>query len=1030
MSQSGIISIENVNPDIPLEFDADSGSAMAVANTINVFGGAGIATSAAGNTITIALTGGGAGIDSVALDGGTTPIEADALGLITHTGLLTVAGTNPIITYGTGANSYQTRVQLSQAIPSADSTKVGLSNFNSNQFTVDSDGYVSLVGQVLAIDSVAVQTGTSPVVPNAAGLLTINGAVVAAGTNPVRSDGTDANTLAIEVQVASAITGAPGDKNNAGIASFNDVFHDVDADGYVSPTTNWEQTSMHGWNGSIVESASVVVSSDGAVITLSVEKNGGGDLTVVFSDPDLYYVWDTTPADTVTLTAGTDTVPVLNYVYFLNSTKTLTASTSSWPATEHAPIATVLCQTAASIVTDGPYKVHAWTDHVVASDKQGHIGDINFWIRQQAATWVSGVTQTYTITPNGGSADNVVLTTTSGVVLQLHTHTFPAFSGTPDYYVVNDFVTPYLKVTDLNALLTDSTGATMSGRYFSLVIWGCVSEETGDCKLFVNLPGGSYNNSSGLLDDIDAYSNYTIPSLFKGTGFLISEWKLRHQAAASGTWTSIDEISLLGLFPSLSAGGFPGSIAFTTDSGVATPASNNINILGAVVAAGTSPFATSGTGSTVTSNVQISQAIASTDATKIGLANFNSAHFSVDANGFVELAGGQPINTINGDSGSITGSTVTIYANQASTNAGSSVKFVNSGTTSTFNVTDTGLNTLIGSLAGNSSLTGQFNTSLGYGTLRALTSGANNVALGINSMINVQTGFQNVAVGYNSMGSGAATSSGNVALGVNCMINLTSGGNNVGVGSCMGAGTITNTNNVAVGHVSLNALSSGTGNTAVGQNALNDMSTGDYNTAIGINALETISSGTWNTALGINSGQSNTTTDSHNIYIRNVGASGESNTIRIGTQGNGNGEQDTCFVAGIAGVTVSNQANVVIDTTTGQLAEGAATGTYAWIDTSGAFSPLKGNGYFITATATGTLPASPTQGDTIQFFVDTTDILTIQTAGTQTIRMGTLITSGGGTAVSTQRGDSCELVYRASNDSWQCVDMIGTWVIS
>jgi len=232
MSQSGIISIENVNPDIPLEFDADSGSAMAVANTINVFGGAGCVTSAAGNTITIALTGGGAGIDSVALDAGTTPIEADGAGLITHTGLLTVAGTDPIITYGTGANSYQTRVQLSQALVSADLTKVGLSNFNSNQFTVDVDGYVSLVGQGLAIDSVAVQTGTSPVVPNAAGLITINGATVAAGTNPVRSDGTDANTLALEVQISQAI--AATDATKIGLANFNSAHFSVDANGFVS----------------------------------------------------------------------------------------------------------------------------------------------------------------------------------------------------------------------------------------------------------------------------------------------------------------------------------------------------------------------------------------------------------------------------------------------------------------------------------------------------------------------------------------------------------------------------------------------------------------------------------------------------------------------------------------------------------------------------------------------------------------------------------------------------------------------------
>lgn len=71
------------------------------------------------------------------------------------------------------------------------------------------------------------------------------------------------------------------------------------------------------------------------------------------------------------------------------------------------------------------------------------------------------------------------------------------------------------------------------------------------------------------------------------------------------------------------------------------PTGNAITLNGAVVAAGTNPVRTDGTGvSTAAVEVQISQAVAATDATKIGLANFNSAQFSVDANGFVTLIGG------------------------------------------------------------------------------------------------------------------------------------------------------------------------------------------------------------------------------------------------------------------------------------------------------------------------------------------------------------------------------------------------------
>lgn len=107
-------------------------------------------------------------------------------------------------------------------------------------------------------------------------------------------------------------------------------------------------------------------------------------------------------------------------------------------------------------------------------------------------------------------------------------------------------------------------------------------------------------------------------------------------------------------------------------------------------------------------------------------------------------------------------------------------------------------------------------------------------------------------------------------------------------------------------------------------------------------------------------------------------------------------------------------------------------GGFTWNDVSGAFSPLKNNGYFVTATATGTLPASPSQGDTIKFFVDhATQVLTIDAPGTQIIRIGTLVSSAGGTAVSTAHGDSVELVYRASDTCWCAIaGFTGTWTMA
>jgi hypothetical protein len=80
--------------------------------------------------------------------------------------------------------------------------------------------------------------------------------------------------------------------------------------------------------------------------------------------------------------------------------------------------------------------------------------------------------------------------------------------------------------------------------------------------------------------------------------------------------------------------------SFVTNSGTAIPALNVLNIFGATSVAGSTPFSTTGSGNTVTGKIQLSQAILATDATKVGVAAFDSTIFAVDSNGFVTLVGG------------------------------------------------------------------------------------------------------------------------------------------------------------------------------------------------------------------------------------------------------------------------------------------------------------------------------------------------------------------------------------------------------
>ena len=163
---------------------------------VNITNGAG--------TITIGLTGGGTGIDSVAVQTGTSPVLPDGSGLITINGAVVAAGTNPVRSDGTGANTLAIEVQTSQALAAADATKIGLSNFDSASFAVAATGFVTLTSAGLAWTNV---TGTSAVMvksnayqANNVGLVTLTMPSVASSTfgDTIRVGGFGAGGWAIQ----------------------------------------------------------------------------------------------------------------------------------------------------------------------------------------------------------------------------------------------------------------------------------------------------------------------------------------------------------------------------------------------------------------------------------------------------------------------------------------------------------------------------------------------------------------------------------------------------------------------------------------------------------------------------------------------------------------------------------------------------------------------------------------------------------------------------------------------------------------
>ena len=261
-------------------------------------------------------------------------------------------------------------------------------------------------------------------------------------------------------------------------------------------------------------------------------------------------------------------------------------------------------------------------------------------------------------------------------------------------------------------------------------------------------------------------------------------------------------------------------------------------------------------------------------ATYPSTAGTNGNILQSNGTNFTSVAFPTRVTTINGDSGSITGATVTIFANRTANATGRTVAFINSSATSTFTLTDASDNILLGRVAGNATLSGSSNLGIGAGALNALTSGAQNVALGQSSQTGMTSGVQNISIGYTSLTSNQ-TGNGSVAIGFECLNAYT------GAGSC---------------------------------------------TAIGWRCLNNSVSGSFNIGLGIGAGNAYTGAETSNLVIANTGVVGESNVIRIGTTGTSSGQQNKCYIAGINGVTVTGTA--VLCATDGQLGTIASSERY------------------------------------------------------------------------------------------------------
>lgn len=321
--------------------------------------------------------------------------------------------------------------------------------------------------------------------------------------------------------------------------------------------------TYNNFNGMFKEPFDADVTSNGTTITMSIEKTGTGDLTTLFSSGVLAY--DTTPADTIALTAGSDASPQKNYIYILQTAPTtLVKSTSSWPAGEHIKIGFFFCQSASSTQTAGGALINQnWNDFIFDGNNQGHLSHVTERMRMSGTVYFDGVDG------NGGTTSyytlgvgNTEFICTSGFVFQLHKQTFPAFntSSGDTIHVVNWNGESFRALTELFDITADSTGATIgNNKFFNLIIWGVINKSGEHQAVMINLPNGFYNSQSEAENDVSGFDVFSIPrefSIDSTTGFLIARTTFQMKA----TWVHASTVDLRGTTPQTASGGAGGIV--------------------------------------------------------------------------------------------------------------------------------------------------------------------------------------------------------------------------------------------------------------------------------------------------------------------------------------------------------------------------------------------------------------------------------------------------------------------------------------
>lgn len=451
---------------------------------------------------------------------------------------------------------------------------------------------------------------------------------------------------------------------------------------------------------------------------------------------------------------------------------------------------------------------------------------------------VSGTVDHAVLVGNATNSINSLAVAASGTVLTGITGADPIFSATPSVTSITITNSPSIGTDGANKAYVDAVASGLTIQDSALVATtgaltatynngaagiGATLTNSG-AQVVLSIDGVSPAVSSRILvkDQATQAENgiYTVTDVGSGaTNWVLTRATNYDQAPAeikpgnlvpvssgtvnaSSSWLQTQTVAIIGtdpiIFLEFSFG--PNSFAqnFITDSGTATVAGGSITM------AGGSNLNTSGSGSTVTYNLNNSPSVSGSVTAGTG--------FTATTGDVTITAGNLNLPTTTATTGIITVG-----------GAGYANRFIHSYGTN---------NTFVGNVSGNDTLTATLSTGVGYGTLIALTSGSNdafgattlssvtsgtfNAFFGGASGLNITTQDYNAGLGHGALGNLNAGTGHNTALGAASAINLVSGNNNISIGYNAGstwAGA--ESNNICIGN---NGVLTETATTRIGTN--------------------------------------------------------------------------------------------------------------------------------------------------------------------------------------------------------------------